>query len=103
MKLIVGLGNPGSQYAETRHNIGFMVVDRMVTTFSVRTLQANALAQLYQATIQNQPVLLIKPQTYMNRSGIAVQRVLRQYTESPENLVVIYDDLDLENLFHSHR
>ena len=96
MKLIVGLGNPGSQYAETRHNIGFMVVDRMVTTFSVRTLQANALAQLYQATIQNQPVLLIKPQTYMNRSGIAVQRVLRQYTESPENLVVIYDDLDLE-------
>ena len=96
MKLIVGLGNPGSQYAETRHNIGFMVVDRMVTTFSVRTLQANSLAHLYQATIQNQPVLLIKPQTYMNRSGIAVQRVLRQYTESPENLVVIYDDLDLE-------
>jgi peptidyl-tRNA hydrolase, PTH1 family len=96
MKLILGLGNPGSQYAETRHNIGFMVVDLMATMFPVRTLQANSLAHLYQATIQNQPVLLIKPQTYMNRSGIAVQRVLYQYAESPENLVVIYDDLDLD-------
>jgi PTH1 family peptidyl-tRNA hydrolase len=95
MKLIVGLGNPGSQYAKTRHNIGFMVVDLVVATFPTRALQSDKMTQLYQAPIQDQQVLLIKPQTYMNRSGIAVQKVLHQYQESAENLVVIYDDLDL--------
>jgi PTH1 family peptidyl-tRNA hydrolase len=96
MKLIVGLGNPGSQYAITRHNVGFMVLDMLAETFPVSAVQSDKIAHLYQATIHNQRVLLLKPQTYMNRSGIAVQEVLRRYQESPENIVVIYDDLDLD-------
>lgn len=96
MKLIVGLGNPGREYAATRHNIGFMVIDRLLAMFPAQPLPANPLAQLYQATISAQPALLLKPQTYMNHSGLAVQHVLQSYQAPAENLVVIYDDLDLE-------
>lgn len=95
MKLIVGLGNPGSQYATTRHNVGFMIVDLLAETFPISVVQSDNIVHLFQATIHDQRVLLLKPQTYMNRSGIAVQEVLRRYQEFPENLVVIYDDLDL--------
>ncbi len=96
MKLIVGLGNPGGQYATTRHNVGFMVLNMLTEMFPVSVVQSTGIAHLYQAAIHDQRVLLIKPQTYMNRSGIAVREVLRQYHESAENLVLIYDDLDLD-------
>jgi PTH1 family peptidyl-tRNA hydrolase len=96
MKLIVGLGNPGSRYAKTRHNVGFMVVDMIAEVFPVCGVQSDSLVHFCQTSIQNQRVLLIKPQTYMNRSGIAVGEILARYQESFENLVVIYDDLDLE-------
>lgn len=96
MKLLVGLGNPGDQYAKTRHNIGFMVIEKVVEAFPVRALRPDKVMKLYQATIEGHDVLLVKPQTYMNLSGIAVREVLDRYQESPENLVVIYDDLDLD-------
>jgi PTH1 family peptidyl-tRNA hydrolase len=96
MKLIVGLGNPGSQYAATRHNVGFMVLDMLARSFPVSRVQSDNIAHLYRTNILNQCVLLIKPQTYMNRSGIAVWEVLQRCQESPENIVVIYDDLDLD-------
>jgi len=95
MKLIVGLGNPGRQYAKTRHNVGFMALDMLAEVFPVSAVQSDNLARLCRTNIHNQRVLLIKPQAYMNRSGIAVREVLLRYQESPDNLVVIYDDLDL--------
>jgi PTH1 family peptidyl-tRNA hydrolase len=96
VRLIVGLGNPGSQYAKTRHNVGFMAIDKLIEVFPVSAVQSDNLAHLYQADIHKQRVLLLKPQTYMNRSGIAVREILRRYEKSFEDLVVVYDDLDLE-------
>lgn len=96
MRLIVGLGNPGKQYAGSRHNIGFMVIEMLAKIFPVSPLPPNNWSHLCQASIQGQSVLLVQPQTYMNRSGIAVKEVLRQYQESPEQIIVIYDDLDLD-------
>jgi PTH1 family peptidyl-tRNA hydrolase len=96
LRLIVGLGNPGGQYAGTRHNIGFMAIDRVFEAFPGTTIQSDNRAHLYQSEIHNQRVLLLKPQTYMNRSGMAVREILYHYEEAPEHIVVIYDDLDLE-------
>lgn len=95
MKLLVGLGNPGDQYAATRHNIGFMVLDRIAEVFPVRCLRADRVVHLGQTNMNGRQILLLKPQTYMNLSGIAVREVVQRYHASPENVVVIYDDLDL--------
>ena len=96
MWLVVGLGNPGKQYADTRHNIGCMVIDLLAETFPTAPPRTSQYAYLRQAVIRNQTVLLIQPQTYMNRSGLSVEEVLHHYEESSEHLIVIYDDLDLE-------
>ncbi|MBD3309280.1 aminoacyl-tRNA hydrolase, partial [candidate division KSB3 bacterium] len=96
MRLIVGLGNPGNQYADTRHNIGFMVIDALAEAFPVSPPFSNTWSQLRRATIRGQHVLLIQPQTYMNRSGRAVKEVVAHYGEAPEQLLVIHDDLDLD-------
>jgi PTH1 family peptidyl-tRNA hydrolase len=96
MKLLVGLGNPGNAYAETRHNIGFMVVDLLAKTFPVSLCQNTQWFHLRRITLHHQHLFLIQPQTYMNRSGLAVEQVLRHYQGLSEHLVVIYDDLDLQ-------
>lgn len=96
MWVIVGLGNPGRQYANTRHNIGFMVIDELRKAFSTSPLQSYPLFHLVPANIHAQSVLLITPQTYMNRSGLAVQDTLQRDDASTDQLVVIYDDLDLD-------
>jgi PTH1 family peptidyl-tRNA hydrolase len=96
MWLVVGLGNPGEEYAKTRHNVGFMLIDLIQKTFPVSPFQQNQWSYLRQANIKNTNVLLVQPQTYMNRSGLAVEEVLQQYDETPDHLIVIYDDLDLE-------
>ena len=93
--LVVGLGNPGPAYAGTRHNLGFSVVERLATeeraTFSSGGIQCKvALIQ-----IAGIPILLLKPQTFMNRSGAAVSEWLGQLRLSPADLVVVHDDLDL--------
>lgn len=96
MWLVVGLGNPGEQYARTRHNVGFMVVDLLAQRFPVSSCRLNPWSRFYHLWFQNSPVVLVQPQTYMNRSGLAVRELLSQYELSPDHLVVIYDDLDLE-------
>ena len=95
MKLIIGLGNPGRKYDRTRHNIGFRVVDDIAGHNSV-TIKKKACESLVgELIIMGEPVLLAKPQTYMNLSGRAVKALLKETRSAPENLVVIYDELDL--------
>src|SRR5690349_21310872 len=97
MKLIVGLGNPGREYRESRHNIGFMVVDELARRFGV-TWDA-APSQLPETMIARRfgvpPVMLARPLTYMNRSGDAVAALSRYFGIPDEELLVIYDDIDL--------
>lgn len=97
MKLVVGLGNPGSQYAKTRHNAGFMVVDRLIERHAPSAVvKAKFQGDLVDAHVGGERALLLKPMTYMNRSGQAVGEALRFYKLSPqEDLLVITDDLAL--------
>lgn len=95
MKLVVGLGNPGREYAETRHNVGFMVVDRLAESLGVAVDRRMFKALTGQGLVNGEKVILVKPQTYMNLSGEAVGALLNWYKLTPADLVVIYDDLDL--------
>jgi len=94
MKLIVGLGNPGAQYAQTRHNVGFRVLDALASQRNWRW-ERRGRAMLSTGTIGTEKVILVKPLTYMNNSGEAVGELLRWYKLQPDDLLVIYDDLDL--------
>ena len=96
MKLIVGLGNPGPEYVFTPHNLGFLAIDRMATdrNVDVRNRQCQALTGRTQ--IGDEQVLLAKPETFMNLSGLSVRGLLDEYQLRPESdLIVIYDELDL--------
>ena len=97
MFLIVGLGNPGTKYEGTRHNMGFDVVTELIDRFSVPA-SGTAMKALYgKGRIGAAPAILIKPLTYMNLSGEAVQQFVHYYKIDPEKeLIVIYDDIDLE-------
>ena len=94
MKLIIGLGNPGSQYEPTRHNVGFRVVDRLVAQQGW-AWERRGRAMLANGTIGSEKVVLIKPLTYMNNSGEAVGELVRWYKVQPEDVLVVYDELDL--------
>ena len=98
MKLIVGLGNPGKQYENTRHNIGFMILDSFVTGFS---LEKKFQAYIKKETIHGIDVLFVKPTTYMNLSGIAVRKIVDYYKINIQDILVVQDDLDLP--FGTHR
>jgi len=95
VKIVVGLGNPGIRYHGTRHNIGFLVIDSLAQRLNIALdrHQCDALTGL--AKQNDEPLLLAKPQTFMNHSGAAVAGLLQQYGVVPNDLVVIYDDLDL--------
>ena len=93
--LIVGLGNPGRQYRENRHNIGFMVVDHLCAEMDVRLSRLQSKSLVGSGIIHGQKLLLAKPQTYMNLSGQSVSSLLRFYKLAPSELLVIHDDLDL--------
>jgi len=95
MKVIVGLGNPGGSYARSRHNVGFQVVDRLAERRRLRFSRREFKSQVAEGEIGNERVLLMKPQTYMNLSGEAVQRARRELRLEPEEFLVVYDDLDL--------
>lgn len=95
MKLIVGLGNPGREYAATRHNIGFMVIDRLARRLGLAVEKKKFKALFGQGQINSEKVLLAKPQTYMNLSGQAVAPLLRWHKLGPADLLVVYDDMDL--------
>lgn len=96
MKLIVGLGNPGIEYQFTPHNLGFLAVDRIAQECGVEVRNRICRALTARALIGSQSVLLVKPETYMNLSGLSVRELLAQYKLTPEaDLIVIYDELDL--------
>ncbi len=95
MKILVGLGNPGVPYEETRHNIGFRVVDRLAEEYQISICQKRFKAQFGKGSIRSLDVLLLKPLTFMNLSGFAVRKVIDFYKAGIEDLVVIHDDLDL--------
>jgi PTH1 family peptidyl-tRNA hydrolase len=96
MKLIVGLGNPGSEYEMTRHNLGFMLVDRLFERGAGRRFRNESGAKVADVMLARERVLLVKPQTYMNLSGDAVRPLLENYGESnTANLIVSSDDVAL--------
>lgn len=93
--LIVGLGNPGREYKETRHNAGFMLLDRLAQRLGEKFTRLESRALVTKATYQEQRLILAKPQTYMNESGKAVGALSRFYKVPLDNLLVIYDEVDL--------
>ncbi len=95
MKLFVGLGNPGAKYEDTRHNIGFRVVDELAKTLNIPLKQEKFKGVFGFETIGGEKVFLLKPLTYMNLSGESVRPLMDFYKISIEDLVVIYDDLDI--------
>ena len=95
MKLIVGLGNPGIEYQFTPHNLGFLAIDRIAGNLGVEVRNRQCRAQTARTVIADHMVLLAKPETFMNLSGLAVRELLREYEASPESdLIVIQDELD---------
>ena len=95
MFIITGLGNPGLAYRKTRHNAGFMAIDRLAERNGVKFGKKGFSAICGEGRIGAERVLLVKPQTYMNNSGDAVQQILHFYKCAPEQLIVLYDDIDL--------
>jgi len=95
MKLLVGLGNPGGQYEGNRHNIGFMALDAIAREHSITQFRSKHAGLLAEGTIGGEKVILLKPQTFMNRSGDSVQQVAKFYKIEPADVIVLYDELDL--------
>ena len=95
MKLVVGLGNPGPDYARTRHNVGFLVADRLAAQLGVRFQGGKFAAEEAQGRVGQERVVLLKPLTYMNHSGEAVGPALRFYKLGLDDLIVVHDDLEL--------
>ena len=96
MKLIVGLGNPGIEYVGTRHNVGFETIDRMAEACSIELNQHKHKGVTGQGIIAGEKVILAKPMTYMNNSGECVGAIARFYKLAPEDIIVIYDDINLD-------
>ena len=95
MKMIVGLGNPGRKYEQTKHNVGFMTVDRLAQNAGVNFKKNPFEAEVAEFFVNQEKVLLVKPQTFMNESGRAVGPLMTYFGIQSEELLVIYDDLDL--------
>ncbi|MDO8497862.1 MAG: aminoacyl-tRNA hydrolase [bacterium] len=105
MKVIVGLGNPGKKYKDTRHNVGFMFLDHLVETFGLSDVKtANSewksdkylLSEIYKTKFDNEDLFFAKPQTFMNKSGQAVKKLVTNYKlRVTSDLIVIHDDLDI--------
>lgn len=96
MKLIIGLGNPGDKFKDTRHNVGFRVVDKLAEFLNIDLQRTGHISLFGPGKIEGEKVFLAKPLTYMNKSGHAVNSFLRYYQIPLENLLVIYDDADLQ-------
>ena len=96
MKIIVGLGNPGKEYQNTRHNIGYMFIDEVARTNNLKfSLDKAKRAEIAQGVIKSQKVVLVKPITYMNLSGEALRLVMDYYKVEVSDIIIIHDDLDL--------
>lgn len=95
MRFIVGLGNPGLAYRVTRHNVGFMVVDRLARKHGISLSRRRFRARFGEGEVPGERAILFKPQTYVNLSGFPVRDLLRFYEGSLDHLIVVHDDLDL--------
>ncbi len=95
MFLVAGLGNPGEQYAATPHNMGFLVVDRLAARHGIRLTRQECQAFVGQGNIGGKTVLLAKPQTFMNLSGVAVKPLVQRNEVALSELILVYDELDL--------
>lgn len=93
--LVVGLGNPGEEYRSTPHNLGFLTVERLARDAGIRISRPEENALVGSGALEGASVVLAKPLSYMNLSGAPVKRLLRRYQLEPENLLVVYDELDL--------
>lgn len=96
MYLIIGLGNPEEQYARTRHNMGFDTVNKIANKYKIDMTRTKFKSIYGTGNIENEKVILVKPQTYMNLSGEAVREFVNFYKQELEKIIVIYDDMDIE-------
>jgi len=98
MKLIIGLGNPGKKYEKTRHNLGFLAIDQLAEKIKINDwkikMQFNA--NIAEENFNNEKIILAKPQTFMNNSGMAIKSITDYYKISAENILIIHDDIDLK-------
>lgn len=93
--LLIGLGNPGREYRDNRHNFGFMVIDRLIVRLNAHGLKMQSKAIVTSATHEGRKLILAKPQTYMNLSGHSIQGLMNFYKLPVENVLIAFDDLDL--------
>jgi peptidyl-tRNA hydrolase, PTH1 family len=96
VRLVAGLGNPGEKYRRTRHNLGFLVVDVLAARGNARAVRDDGDALVAEAEVAGGPALLVKPQTFMNRSGVPIERLMVQHELGLSDLVVVVDDAALE-------
>ena len=97
MKLIVGLGNPGEKYENTSHNIGFMVIDYLAEQFEITNFREKFQGLIGEAVVNDEKIMLLKPQTFMNLSGNSIKEVVSFYKlDIEEDVVVVFDDMDLK-------
>lgn len=95
MKLIVGLGNPGKEYSTNRHNIGFLCINHFARIHRITLDKKQGKARVGTGSVAGHDVVLAKPQTYMNASGVSVSQLMQKYKIALEDLIVVHDDLDL--------
>ena len=95
MKLFVGLGNPGAKYARNRHNIGFMALDEIASAHGFSPWRSKFQAELADGLLDGTKIILVKPQTFMNRSGQSVGEIMRFYKLEPTDITVFHDEIDL--------
>ena len=101
MKIIVGLGNPGKKYERTRHNVGFLIVEELAKKLQTEGISKWELSKKFNAeicgvTVGGKKIILVKPQTFMNESGVAVSLIAHFYKIPPQDIIVIHDDKDLK-------
>ena len=92
MILVVGLGNPGKEYTQTKHNVGFLVIDELASRVGIEIGKEKFQGLCGEGFLEDKKLILLKPQTYMNRSGDAVQSASNFYKIAPENIIVVHDE-----------
>lgn len=97
MKLVIGLGNPGKEYQRTRHNAGFLLIDYIISNFEFpeSKLDKKTTADTSKGELEGKRILLAKPQTFMNNSGLAVKALVQFYKLTPDNIIIVHDDKDI--------
>ncbi len=93
--IVVGLGNPGPKYAETRHNAGFWSIDRLAKEHSIELERKHKTSIIGEGIIEGKRVVLVKPRTFVNRSGESIRYLMARYSVSPQKILVVYDDINL--------